>query len=154
MPVIPRAEWQENSAKPCDTGSPVDDLKKQYPDIDFSGLDPVFPAKTGLYAYTQKAVLERGIFARKWLKSRDEKVIAVVSHSAFLRTSVANARFANADYRIFDFKDEDLNSVEIQEWELTAEGPGGMGRSEKGWMTVEEGDFDDAEEELEDRPTQ
>jgi len=51
-------------------------------------------------------------------------------------------------------KDEDPDSVEIQEWELTKEGPGGMGRSEKGWMTVEEGDFDDAEDELEGRPAQ
>jgi len=154
VPVVPRAEWQENSAKPCDTGSTVADLKTQYPDVDFSGLDPIFPKKTGLYTYTQKAVLERGRIARQWLKARPEKVIAVVSHSAFLRTGVANARFANADYRIFDFKDDNVNSVEIQEWELTAEGPGGMGRSEKGWMTVEEGDFDDAEDDLVDRPAQ
>lgn len=42
--------------------------------------------------------------ARQELKARKEKVIAVVSHSAFLRTAVANARFANTDYRIFDFQ--------------------------------------------------
>jgi len=118
-PLIPRAEWQENSAKPCDTGSPVAELNTQYPDVDFCGLDSIFPQKTGLHAYTQKAVLERGRFARQELKARKEKVIAVVSHSAFLRIAVANARFANADYRIFDFKDEDPDSVEMQEWELT-----------------------------------
>lgn len=96
--------------------------------------------------------MKRGVVARKWLKARPEKVIAVVSHSAFLRTAVANRRFANADYRIFDFKNDEPENVELVEWEMTEEGPGGMGRSAKGFMTVEEGDFKDAEDELETRP--
>lgn len=35
---------------------------------------------------------------------------------------------------------------------MTEEGHGGMGRSTKGFVTVEEGDFTDAEDELETRP--
>jgi len=134
VPIIPRAGWQENSFKPCDTGSPLKNIKNELPTIDFSDVDPHFPAKTGIYAYTQKAVVERGAIAKRWLKARDEKVIAVVTHSAFLRTSVVYRRYANADYRIFDSQNDDPDNADLVEWELTEKGPGGMGRSERGTM--------------------
>lgn len=127
-------------------------MAKQYP-YDYDSVDPIYPAKTGLYAYTQEAVLQRGVVARKWLKARSEKVIAVVTHAAFLRTSVAHARFANADYRIFKFPSED-DGDEMVESESTEARGGGMGRSGKGRMEIEEGDFRNAEEELADRPQQ
>lgn len=114
-------------------------------------MDPKYPSKDGIYAFTQTQVLRRGVVAKEWLKSRTEKVIAVVTHSAFLRTSVSNSRYANADYRIFGFK-ENGDGVELVQWETTEKAGGGMGRSQKGWMEIEEGDFPDAKEELEERP--
>lgn len=126
-------------------------MTKQYPDVDFSTIDSIYPEKRGPHAYTQEAVLQRGITAKAWLKARPEKVIAVVTHSAFLRTAVANARFANADYRIYDFT-ADGKDAEIVQWKLTESRGGGMGRSLKGRMAIEEGDFKDSDVELADRP--
>lgn len=140
----------ENSDKPCDTGSSISVLAKEFPDIDFSDLDPLYPTKTARYAYTQTAVLQRGVDVRAWLKARSETVIIVVSHSAFLRTAVSHSRYANADYRIFRFSDnpDDLDLVE----DPLTDGAGGMGRSRIGRMAIEEGDFQDAEEVLATRP--
>ena len=47
-------------------------------------MDPVFPAKEGLYAFSQEALTARRIAARKWLKERKERLVAVVSHDGFM----------------------------------------------------------------------
>lgn len=62
---------------------------------------------------------------RHWLKKRPESVIAVVSHSGFLRLAVTFAQYPNADYRVFDFADDD--SDRLIERETTKESGGGMG---------------------------
>ncbi len=53
----------------------------------------------------------------------------VVSHSGFLRVGVTGFYYLNADYRIFDYVEE--NGVEtgvvLRQWEDTVEG--GMGKS-------------------------
>lgn len=36
VPVVLRAEFQENSAKPCDTGSPIPEMEKEWPQFDVS----------------------------------------------------------------------------------------------------------------------
>ncbi|EDO02325.1 hypothetical protein SS1G_04801 [Sclerotinia sclerotiorum 1980 UF-70] len=141
VPVILRPEWQENSDKPCDTGTPIELMEKEWPQFDWSGVDPLFPAKSGLYEFSKKALTERGIAARKWLQQRPEKVIAVVSHSAFLRTCISYRHYANADYRIFDFADEDgQGNAELVEQEVTQSRGGGLGKSPKGvfGMTVDD----------------
>lgn len=78
---------------------------------------------------------ERGIAARKWLKKRPEKVIAVVSHSGFLRVGVSYRGFQNADFRIFEFeestKHDDIGG-KLVEWEFTEKNGGGLGKSPKG----------------------
>lgn len=140
----------ENSDKPCDTGSPISTLQKEFPNLDFSAVDPTYPTKTtpnNPYAFTRSAVLARGTRALKHLRSRPEKAIVVVSHSGFLRTAVCKTHFANADYRVFEFAEEregekeEGEGVELIEWELTAGKGGGMGRSEKGRAEVVESDF-------------
>jgi hypothetical protein len=47
VPVILRAEWQENSAKPCDTGTAISEMEKEWPQFDWSSVDPEYPTKTG-----------------------------------------------------------------------------------------------------------
>lgn len=63
----------------------------------------------------------------------------MVSHSGFLRCAVSHARYANADYRVFDFVEGE--ELELKEWDVTAENGGGMGESEKGRAEIVSSDF-------------
>lgn len=149
--VLPDAMWQENCDKPCDTGSEISVMQKEFPGIDFSAVDPTYPDKTtnlssNPYAFTQKAILARGQTCLKALYDRPEKVIAVVSHSGFLRTAVCNRAFFNADWRVFGFDEEAMRNDEegkfiLKESEETERMGGGMGRSDVGVFGVVEGDF-------------
>lgn len=132
IPVKAHAGWQENSEKPCDTGSPVEVLKKVFPQINFDDVDEVFPSKTkNKYSYTKNKLLARAQSVLEELYNRPEKAVAVVSHSAFMRQCVTGDHYFNADYRIYDFeehKDGDGEPYKLKQWDLT-KGAGGMGRS-------------------------
>jgi len=142
VPVVLRAEWQENSDKPCDTGTPAAVMEKEWPQFDWSSLDPEYPTKTGLYAFTKDGLTQRGIVARKWLRHRPEKVIAVVSHSGFLRAGVSSRKYDNADFRIFEFGEgDDEIGGKLIEWELTEKKGGGLGKSLQGVWPMKEGDY-------------
>ncbi|AEO59755.1 hypothetical protein MYCTH_2067533 [Thermothelomyces thermophilus ATCC 42464] len=146
VPVMPDARWQEPYRKPCDTGSPPGQLAAEFPDIDFSPLDPAYPDKTSpagaAYRYDRGAVLGRAQSALADLYERDADVVVVVSHSGLLRTAVAGRWFANADYRIFDFAPREVEREDepyrLVEWESTR-GRGGMGRSEEAAVELGEG---------------
>jgi hypothetical protein len=147
---VPSANWQENADKPCDTGTSLPEISKEFPQYDFSAVDPSFPDKTtnlsqNPYAFTQKAILARGQTCLEDLYQRPEKVIAVVSHSGFLRTAVCNRMFFNADWRVFEFDEEEMKKQEgkyvLKESEETEKKGGGMGRSDVGVFGVVEGDF-------------
>jgi hypothetical protein len=149
--VMPDANWQENADKPCDTGSPITVMEEEFPDYDFSAVDPTYPDKTtnlssNPYAFTQKAILARGQSCLRALYNRPEKVIAVVSHSGFLRTAVCNRMFFNADWRVFTY-DEDAMAKNggtrfiLKESEETEKKGGGMGRSDVGVFGIVDGDF-------------
>ncbi|KAH7402152.1 phosphoglycerate mutase [Phaeosphaeria sp. MPI-PUGE-AT-0046c] len=152
--VIPDANWQENADKPCDTGSPISIMEEEFPTYDFSSVDPSYPDKTtnlasNPYAFTEKAILARGQTCLKALYDRPEKVIAVVTHSGFLRTAVCNRMFFNADWRVFTFDEEAMKKSEstgkqrfiLQESEETEKNGGGMGRSNVGVFGIVDGDF-------------
>lgn len=65
-------------------------------------------------------------------------MIAVVSHSGFLRVGITNGKmFQNADYRIFEFGD----NLELKEWEVTETKGGGLGKSEKEIRPMASGDY-------------
>jgi broad specificity phosphatase PhoE len=132
--AIASAEWQENTVNNIDIGRPISELEKEFPLIDWSLIDPVFPAKEGLYAFSQEALTERGSVARKLLKERKEKVVAVVSHDGFMRVGICQRKFGNADHRIFEFEEDGLGLVE---WESTEQSGGGLGtcpRGHFGWL--------------------
>lgn len=142
VPVILRAEWQENSAKPCDTGSGIAVMKEKWPQYDWSTVDPAYPAKEGLYEFSEKGLTARGIFCRKWLHQRPEKVIAVVSHAGFLRAGVSGRRYENADFRVFGFDDKDsAEGPKLVESSIT-EGAGGMGKSLTGTVGFTGDDYE------------
>lgn len=145
-----RAEWQENSAKPCDTGSAISDMAREWPQFDWGAVDPVFPSKTGLYEFSRRGLTRRGIEARRWLRTRPEKVVIVVSHSGFLRVGVSYRMYENADFRIFDFGEGgDEVGGNLIEWELTESNGGGLGKSSKGVYPMGPGDHPrETEEEI------
>ena len=128
----------ENSSKPCDIGSSIPDLEQEFPQLDFSHVDKLYPDKTSpaacRYAYTRSAILDRAQIALKSLYHRPEEAILVVSHSAFMKHAVTGAHFANADYRIFEFAkhDRQLEGFALLEWEITKESRGGRGKSLEG----------------------
>jgi hypothetical protein len=161
---------------PCDTPSQLSVLKSflqsKFPntsaakDLDYSSLSGSYPQKIGPYAFSKRAVLERGQACLVALAQREEKVVAVVSHYGFLRTATSNSRFWNAEYRIFEVVDMGEESIKgdgasagaadtwaldengqlkgrwiMKEWEETEQKGGGMGWSGKGKMGVNDGDF-------------
>lgn len=149
VPVTLRAEWQENSAKPCDTGTAIPEMQKEWPQFDWESVDPEYPSKKGLYEFSKRGLTKRGIEARKWLRERPEKVVAVVSHSGFLRVGVSYRHYDNADYRIFEYGegDEEIGGRLI-EWEETEAKGGGLGKSQKGVYHMGPGDYPREKEEM------
>ncbi|KAF4450658.1 hypothetical protein F53441_6319 [Fusarium austroafricanum] len=123
------ADWQENSDKPCDTGSIISSVAPDFPKVDLSTVDAIWPDKTSPaaehYFHTKKSVLARGRRVLEHLHKRPEKLIFVVSHSGFLRLGVTGYWFFNSDYRLFDF--EDGEEVKIKQQERTL--AGGLGLS-------------------------
>lgn len=105
VPVEVRAEWQvglhprgtnsegsvrtdpiqETTDYPCDVGTELSVLEKDWPDFDFSTLDPVYPQKTGLYEASEDAFRRRASFAKRWLYERPEKCIVVVTREQLPR---------------------------------------------------------------------
>jgi broad specificity phosphatase PhoE len=137
IPIRAHAGWQENSAKPCDTGSDLAALAAEFPAVDFSHVDPVYPDKTSpagvRYSYVKEHLLERAQSSLRDLYARPEKAIVVVSHSGFMRQVVTGDWFFNADYRIYDFvdggEDERPDKLALRQWDLTKRSRGGMGWS-------------------------
>ncbi|KUI74136.1 hypothetical protein VM1G_09672 [Cytospora mali] len=152
IPIQAHAGWQENSAKPCDTGSPIPVVQALFPNIDFTHVDPVYPDKTSpaaeKYKYIKANLLGRAQMVLEDLYDRPEKAIIVVSHSGFMRQAVTGDWFFNADYRIYDIaKNEDGGDGKfaLKQWDLTKNGHGGMGWS---WDEVVEIGIGLPEEEL------
>lgn len=134
IPIEAHAGWQENSAKPCDTGSPIQVMAAEFPQIDFSKVDPVYPDKTSSagakYKYKKANLLARAQANLDELYHRPEKVIVVVSHSGFMRQAVTGDHYFNADFRVYDFEEsqKETEPLKLKQLDLT-KGTGGMGRS-------------------------
>ncbi|QDS67438.1 hypothetical protein FKW77_000383 [Venturia effusa] len=121
----------------------------EFPQFDFSRVDPEYPTKQGPYAFTRSAVLQRGQTVLRALYRRPERVVVVVSHSGFLRTAITSKQFGNADYRVYDFDEHveptTIDGVKIQyklieRYETDSKG-GGMGWSEIGHFGITTEDF-------------
>lgn len=90
LKVIVLPELQETSDLPCDTGSDVPEVEKEFAGkpVDLSTLQTPegqrWNNKTGKYAPQSDAIQGRARDARKWLMSRPEKDIVVVTHGGFL----------------------------------------------------------------------
>lgn len=113
--VVARAEWQEDTANPCDVGAERSELEKAWPSYDFSQLDPIYPQKTGLYGPKEETIRERAAFARQWLSEQPDGCIVVVTHSGFLNRVVQGPRYRNVEYRTYQVEKKDSGEVELVE---------------------------------------
>jgi broad specificity phosphatase PhoE len=82
MKIIALPELQETSDLPCDTGSSVEELLKEFEGkpVDLSLVTAGWNNKRMRWAATATAIEKRGRDARQWLFARPEKEIAMVSH--------------------------------------------------------------------------
>ncbi|KAI1310378.1 histidine phosphatase superfamily [Xylaria venustula] len=125
VPLIARAEWQEDTQNPCDVGAERSELEKAWPNFDFSQLDPVYPQKTGLYGPEEETIRKRAAVARQWLSEQSDKCLIVVTHSGFLDRVVEGPRYRNVEYRTYQIGKNDSGEVELVELkELSKEIPG------------------------------
>lgn len=106
---------QETTNNPCDLGAEPSVLQNEWPDLDFSSLDPIYPQKVGLYEASEEAFQRRASFAKRWLFKQPEKCIVVVTHSGFLKRVLGGPRFRNVEYRTYELVEEsgDLKLKEI-----------------------------------------
>ncbi|WEW58110.1 hypothetical protein PRK78_003577 [Emydomyces testavorans] len=89
LKVIALPELQETSDVPCDIGSDLEVLEKEVNEknlpVDLSLLMEGWNDKTSArWSADEKAISARAREARRWLKSRPEKEIVIVSHGGFL----------------------------------------------------------------------
>ncbi len=86
MPVIALPEVQETSDVPADTGSDIEVLREEMKGkpVDLSRVQEGWNSKTGKWAPDTDKLEERAREARRWLKSRPEKEIVLVTHGHFL----------------------------------------------------------------------
>lgn len=133
----------ENSSKPCDTGTDLQTISQEFPQLDFSTVDKTYPNNSfgTPYAFQRSTTIARGLACLEKLYTRPEKVVAVVSHAGFLRTVICRRRFSNADYRVFCFARDANGRLELFEDDETEAKGGAMGRSETGVFQIESWDF-------------
>ncbi|KAK6334671.1 hypothetical protein TWF718_010120 [Orbilia javanica] len=129
VPFAVLPEFQETSPNPCDTGSSVESLKTAFPSLDFSYCERHDWLTKSHGFYTRNNLGFRATCARKWLFERPEKVIAVVTHSGFLRwltpqdfPFVENRdKYRNCEYRGYTFAQTTSDDGEGSPFKLVEE---------------------------------
>ncbi|KAF2802295.1 phosphoglycerate mutase-like protein [Mytilinidion resinicola] len=138
--IIALPDLQETSALPCDTGSDIPDLIEEFKHhpVDFSLLSDGWNEKTTApFAPVPSLILARAKRAREWLRTREEKEIAVVTHGGFLHfftgdwtdhSIFTGTGWANCEYRVYSLdnstaaKTADAALVETGESRLRRKG--------------------------------
>ena len=82
LKIIALPELQETSDLPCDTGSPPEELAKEFENkpVDLSLVKSGWDSKKAKWAPNAPAIERRARDARQWLMARPESNIVVVSH--------------------------------------------------------------------------
>lgn len=109
-------------------------MRERWPQFNWDDVDAKYPGKEGIYAFSRRAIAQRGVAAREFLKGRKEKVVVVVSHSGFLRVGLSHRFYENADFRIFDFGFKEEGGGELVEWGETEWVKGGLNQERSGGM--------------------
>ena len=131
LKIVALPEAQETGAVPCDVGSDLEVLKKEFETlpVDLSLVHEGWNSKTGRWVADADAVRERALFVRRWLRDREEDVICLVSHGGFLHylnedwdgfREAKGTGWANCEWRTYEFKarvdegDENATLVETE----------------------------------------
>ena len=77
---LPNPYLQENSNKPCDTGSPRSILEAEFPGLNFNLVVDGWDSKTGEWASDDETLDKRASKVREWLREYPEDEIIVVTH--------------------------------------------------------------------------
>lgn len=131
LKVIVLPELQETSDLPCDTGSDVAEVEREFAGkpVDLATLHTPQGAtwnnNKGKYAPQADAIQGRAREARQWLMNRPEKDIVVVTHGGFLHYFTEDwsgadkfngTGWANTEFRSYTFDiGGDATLVETQE---------------------------------------
>jgi broad specificity phosphatase PhoE len=105
-PVIVNALMCERLGDSCDIGRPASFLSAEFPLLDFSDLPERWwyegpKDARGVPVEPRDLFSDRVTGFRKWLSSRRERIILVVSHSGFI-ASLCGARLANCELYEWD----------------------------------------------------
>ncbi|CZT20401.1 uncharacterized protein RCC_06261 [Ramularia collo-cygni] len=130
LKVICMPELQETSDLPCDTGSSLEVLAKEFEGkpVDLSLVTPGWNDKKGKWAPNPDAINERAQAARKWLMARPEKAIVLVTHGGFLHyftedwadvQKFAGTGWANTEVRSFNFAINESDPAHLIETEAS-----------------------------------
>ena len=86
VPIVALPEAQETPDLPCDTGSDLSVLIKEFQGmpVDLSRVTVGWNSKKGRWAPSQGPIKKRALETRQWLKARPENTIVLVSHGGFL----------------------------------------------------------------------
>jgi broad specificity phosphatase PhoE len=116
LQVIAMPEVQETSDIPCDTGSDIKELEKEFAGqpVDFSmvAARPDWNSKQGDWAPWTDPLNVRATKARQWLAARKETNIVVVTHGGFLHyltedfhgyDTFVGTGWANTEWRSYTF---------------------------------------------------
>ncbi|KAK4999313.1 hypothetical protein LTR66_001637 [Elasticomyces elasticus] len=118
LKVIALPEIQETSDLPCDTGSDVAEIAREFDGrpVDLTLVKEGWNSKQGKWAPTAKAIDARAREARRWLMQRPEKEIVVVTHGGSLHyltedwtgsqrytEMLPGTGWANTEYRSYTF---------------------------------------------------
>ncbi|KAF2130470.1 phosphoglycerate mutase-like protein [Dothidotthia symphoricarpi CBS 119687] len=121
--IIALPELQETANMPCDTGSSVAELRREFPKepLDLSLVGESWTDKSsGPFSPRSKDVAERCRKARCFLRQLDAENVAVVAHGAVLHyltddwqgaTSGVGTGWANAESRVYQFDESSEQSV-------------------------------------------
>src|SRR5271155_977938 len=75
---LPHLGFQENSSKPCDTGSPPSVVQEEFPKLNFELVVDGWDSKTGEWGADEVSLVRWAAKMRKWLKDQEEDEIVVV----------------------------------------------------------------------------
>lgn len=110
IPVIADEGCRERTGlHPCDARKPAKDQAARFPRVDFRAITPgADPYHDAARRETEEELVQRGRGFFWSLRSRPEKIIAVFTHSSFLRNTLTHGidapqeireRFANGEAR-------------------------------------------------------